>query len=228
MYLKQKLRKVFKNLILRTPLKNYVFFYKYEHYFNPAQLCFITRCINEIKDIPGSIVEIGCAVGRTTVFLNKYMDSVGIEKKYICIDTFSGFTEEDISFEVYNRNKDHKFLSSFKGNDVKWFYHTLKLNKITRVKVIKSDIKEYNFNPNEKISLCIIDVDIYQPIKVALKMVYDLLQPGGIILVDDCVQQYLYDGAYQAYQEYAGEKGIKPEIILNKIGIIRKPLLNNN
>jgi len=33
----------------------------------------IGNCICETKDIDGSIIEIGCAEGMTTVFLKKYM-----------------------------------------------------------------------------------------------------------------------------------------------------------
>ena len=218
------LRKIIRNILALTPLRSSMF-YLYQYNFTPDQLCYMIKCINETKNIAGSIVEIGCASGHTTIFLNKYLDIAGIEKKYICIDTFHGFTKEDIDYEVNKRNKKRNYYSGFSENNIKWFYHTLNINNVKRVIVEKADIKKFNFSKDEKISFCLIDVDLYKPTKSALKKVYELLQPGGIILVDDCENiSNRFDGAYQAYHEFIFELGIKPEIKHFKLGIIKAPL----
>ncbi len=46
--------------------------YRYEYMFSPGQLCFLCECLDRTSSLPGPVVEIGCAGGRTTVFLNKY------------------------------------------------------------------------------------------------------------------------------------------------------------
>jgi len=68
-------------------------------HLHTEQLSFLVSCVNEINTAPGQIVEIGCAVGRTTVFLNKHLQNVGIRKEYVCTDTFGGFVDQDISEE---------------------------------------------------------------------------------------------------------------------------------
>ena len=37
--------------------------------------------------------------GRTTVYLNQHMNNEAIEKPYVCIDTFAGFTSRDVAYE---------------------------------------------------------------------------------------------------------------------------------
>jgi hypothetical protein len=43
-----------------------------------------------------------------------------------------------------------------------------------------------------------------------------------VILVDDVLDNCCWDGAYQAYMEFCGELNIKPTIVGNKCGVIRK------
>src|SRR5262245_32818740 len=46
----------------------------------PPQLCFLCKCIKDVRNVDGIILEVGCAYGATTVFLNKYLDAQGSEK----------------------------------------------------------------------------------------------------------------------------------------------------
>jgi hypothetical protein len=55
-----------------------------------------------------------------------------------------------------------------------------------------------------------------------LPKLYRNLSAGGIILVDDCMPHELWDGALAAYGEFALDSGIERNIVLEKIGIIRK------
>ncbi len=213
--------KLFKELALYTPL-NYYVFYTYRYNFTPAQLSFLCSCLDQTKTLSGSIIEIGCAGGHTTVFLNKHMDFSGIEKPYICIDTFSGFTESDINHEVFNRGKDKNRYTGFQVNKKKWFDYTIQQNGISRVKSYQADINQFDFNSLTNISFCIIDVDLYLPVKTALEKVYNLLDEGGIIVVDDCKPNQIFDGAYQAYCEFLSNRQLEKKIVLDKLGIVSK------
>src|SRR5687767_11915375 len=73
--------KVVKELQFRSPLNRY-FFPRYEYNFTPAQLAFLVRALTEVRDVPGKIAEIGCADGRTTLFLNVHMDAEQINREY--------------------------------------------------------------------------------------------------------------------------------------------------
>ena len=66
------------------------FFSVYPYMFNPHQLVFLTECIKSVANVAGCFVEVGCAHGATTVFLNKFMNVERIKRDYYAIDTFSG------------------------------------------------------------------------------------------------------------------------------------------
>jgi hypothetical protein len=47
-----------------------------------------------------------------------------------------------------------------------------------------------------------------------------LIVKGGIIVVDDCRPNQLFDGAYKAYIEFIEKHQLPEKIILDKLGII--------
>jgi len=218
----QKFAKIIKEILFNSPLRRY-FFPMYQYNFTPPQLCFLCQCIEDTKHIEGAISEVGCANGATTVFLNKYMDSQNIEKTYYAIDTFSGFVPEDIQFEVVNRSKTEKLITGFQSNKKKWFDTTMQQNKITRVRSIEADVNKFDLKKIGPLSFCLLDVDLYRPMKKAIRELYDVLSPGGIIVVDDCDSSNIqWDGSDQAYKEFLKEINLPPQFIYGKLGIIKK------
>jgi hypothetical protein len=119
-----------------------------------------------------------------------------------------------------NRGKEEDKLDGFRVNHKKWFDETIKSNGINRVKSFQADVSEFDFKETKLISFCLIDVDLYIPIKAALDKVYPLMAKGGIIVVDDCKQNNLFDGAYKAYIEFIETHQLPKKIILDKLGII--------
>lgn len=221
---KGKLLKFIREIYHLSPFRKY-FFYRYHYMFSPQQLFYYCDAINRIKDVEGIILEIGCAEGRTTVFANKFMEKEGIKKEYICIDTFSGFTSDDVQYEALKRDKNKTVLKTqFVANKRKWVDSTLKYNGIKDVRLFESDISKFDFDKNNinKIALCLIDVDLYLPALAALKMVYDRVPKGGILIVDDCRQDEYYDGALQAYLEFIKIHNLPEKIVHEKLGIIEK------
>lgn len=214
---------MFRSLIFRSPLRRFLL-YRYEYNTSPQALASLSNLIAQTASVEGMIVEVGCARGHTTVFLNRYMDVAGIEKPYLCIDTFAGFTADDIAFELEQRGKVGNF-SSFSVNDVRWFEETMRQNGVKRVQAVESEVKLYDYPEGSRISFALIDVDLYKPTVDALPKVWDALSPGGIIAVDDCKQtDHKYDGSHQAYLEFIKELGVEPQYLAARLGIIHKPL----
>ena len=88
----------------------------------------------------------------------------------------------------------------------------MKDNGIERVKSFASDIKTFDLaSAAPKISMCLLDVDLYQPVKVGLAKVLPLLSPGGVVVVDDMIESTTFDGARQAYRDFARETGRSEE-----------------
>ena len=216
------LMKVVKEIEYRSPLRSH-FFPFWDYMMTPPQLCFLCQCNESTRKSEGILLEVGCAQGATTVFLNKYMQAQGIEKPYICVDTFSGFISDDIQYEVSQRGKKKSYYGGFRLNKKSWFEGTMEMNRISRVKAIEADANEFDFKKLGPISFALLDVDLYRPIKTCLPKLYEALSPGGIIVVDDCnaADEY-FDGAHAAYKEFCAGLGRPQQIMFKKLGVLEK------
>jgi O-methyltransferase len=194
----------------------------YDYMFSPNQLIFLAQCLMETRSVPGCCAEIGCAYGRTTAFLRKFMDENGITKDYYALDTFSGFVTEHLDYEAEHRNKDRGVDLWFVNNKKKWFDHSLEVSNVHSVKSIECDAAQFDFDRIGPIAFALLDVDLYLPMVSILPKVYGNLSPGGMILVDDCAPHAHWDGALVAYEEFVAAQGIERRIVLDKIGVITK------
>lgn len=199
---------------------------RYVYNFDAAQLCFLCDCLERTREVAGAFLEVGVAGGETTLFLNSYLDARGIDKPYLAIDTFAGFTTQDIAVEVNGRGKretDYRGVDGFQVNRQEWYDATMQMNGVTRVRSIRADVNEFDLRSPGAIAFCLLDVDLYRPTKKALGEVYTALSPGGVIVTDDCSpEDARWDGALQAYREFVSEKGQPQEIVSGKLGVIRK------
>ena len=221
-----RLLKFLKNVAFHSPLRRFVI-YRHGLRFTPEQLCYMVRALNDTLSVPGDIVEVGCAAGQTTVFLNKHLDAVGdATRRYLCLDTFEGFTDQDIAYEIQYRDKSrfrNRLQTNFRLNDVQWFREMLRWNRVERAVCIRCDICRFDFPADQKISFALIDVDLYRPTVAAIEKVYEKLSPGGTLMVDDCMDQEAHDGARQAFDEFLHRRGIPKEIVYGRLGVLRKP-----
>lgn len=187
-----------------------------------AQLNCVIESIYSIKG-EGAILEIGVGGGATSVMINRAIKDFSKKRQYIAVDTFNGFTDEDISYENKFRGKKNDY-QYYKSNSKRWFEKTLEAHGIRDSIVIESDCKNVDYSKFGPIAFCLFDVDLYLPTKEVLPILYSHLIPGGVIIVDDCDPLHpIYDGAGQAYREFCVHAGMTPEIVHRKLGIIRKP-----
>jgi O-methyltransferase len=211
-----------KHAVYLSPLARFVA-PRYIYNFRPAQLCFLLDCVDRTRHLPGPMLEVGCFSGATTVWLNVHMRASGIRKPYFALDTFEGFVGTDVDYELSARGKRADattFRDAFAANDIRWVRRTLDLNGLPDVKLVKADASTYDYGRHEAISFALIDVDLYLPVKKALDAIWDRMAPGGIIVVDDCAAENVYDGALQAYREFIAERGLPERIVHTKLGVI--------
>ncbi len=152
----------------------------------------------KILHIHGSIVECGVFFGAglmTFAQLSAIFEPVNHTRKIIGFDTFAGF--ESIS------NEDDGSTSEFaqKGSLSLDSYDDLKkcielydqnrfLNHIPKVELVKGDASKSipNYlkeNPHTVVSLLNLDMDVYEPTKVALENFVPRMPKGGIIIFDE-------------------------------------------
>lgn len=195
----------------------------YDYMFSPNQLMYIAKSLLDARDVPGNCAEIGCAYGRTTAFLCKFMAENGIDKKYYALDTFSGFVPEHLDYEAERRDKDRAIDQWFVNNKRAWFDHSLHVSGIDSVTSIECDAAKFDFTSIGPIAFALLDVDLYLPMAEILPRLYQALSPGGTILVDDCDQHPHWDGALAAYEEFVERNGLERKIVLGKLGVLTKP-----
>ena len=214
--------RLFYELIFHTRLRPW-FFHRYSYMHAPRQLAFLLDCIDKTRNIPGSIVEVGCAGGSTTVWLKRHMKHSAIGKEYIAIDTFSGFTERDISDELSRQNRLGRETSWFRVNKKKWVAKALEYNGASDVRLVEADINDCELGSFARhVSFCLIDVDLFRPVAAALEKVWPLLSKGGMIVVDDCETSMHFRGAYDAYVEFVTRHNLPVTIVHGKFGILSR------
>jgi Macrocin-O-methyltransferase (TylF) len=221
--IKTRFRSMLRETLGHESLFEADFFSVYPYMFDPKQLVFLTGCVAATAQLLGSCVEIGCNRGATTVFLNKWMKGSGIAKRYVAIDTFSGFPEEHAEYEITHRNKESRIKVAFRGNKRSWVERSLRLAGVEDVDLIEADAAKFDYSSLKPIAFCLLDVDLYIPTSVALPKIYENLASGGIIVVDDCsVADPRWDGALQAYSEFTRSTCLPSNIVCDKLGIIEK------
>lgn len=128
-------------------------------------------------------MEIGVAGGGTSALSFNFLRQIASQCEYIGVDTFSGFTEEQFTADVERGNDPQKF-SAFSANSMGIVKKVLKIHGAQEVKLIQGDISKVDASAMpERISACLLDVDLFVPIYDGLKLVWPLLEDGGVIVV---------------------------------------------
>lgn len=222
MLLKDVLRLV-KAIAFRTPAARYLG-PRYPYNFRPSQLAFLVGMLDEVSEIRGSIVEVGCFAGATTIFLSEHLRDQAQPRRYVAIDSFSGFLDDDIQHELTARSKAADallFETGFKSNRREWVRRSLDLSGNSAVDLVEADAGKLDYRQFAPVAFALIDVDLYRPVARTLRAIAPFMSAGGRIVVDDCRPDHAYDGALQAYIEWCKESQRQPEIRHGKLGVVR-------
>jgi hypothetical protein len=144
------------------------------------------------NNVEGSIVECGVFKGASLIRFAVYrkLFSDPDKKKLIAFDTFSKFPESEIENEIEMRADFVKECGEESIAD--WqLMEILKYKDCDKnIELIAGDITEtipgfVTENPDLKISLLNLDVDLYEPTVTILENLYPKLQIGGVLILDD-------------------------------------------
>lgn len=160
----------------------------------------------QTSTVPGEIVECGvfkgCSLSRFIKFRSLFEHD--FSRKIIGLDIFGKFPEADLPAD---REKRDAFIAQAGAMGISKveFEHLLREQGLHKnVELIEGDIRQtalqyLNDNPQLKISLLHIDVDLYEATKVALETFYPAVASGGIVILDDYAA---FPGANKAIDEY--------------------------
>lgn len=186
----------------------------------PERLQLWLRTLIETSSVEGDIVEVGCSLGGTAAFSRRMLRNLGVAKRYVCVDTFSGFVPEQFDDDLGRGNREtNRWL--FADNSSALVRAILDQHGATDVVLVQADIVTIpDSQLPERISAALLDVDLAVPIYEGLKKLYRKLSPGGVIAVDDCPENYDWQ-ARQGYDRFCKEAGFTPRYELG-VGLIKK------
>lgn len=163
------------------------------------EITVILRELSKIpQSIPGDVVEFGCYVGTTSVFI---LDALqGADRRLWLYDSFDGLpekTDEDISAagEHFKKGELRASRKQLEQNIRKFDRSSYVIKKAWFSELSKKDIPEH-------IVLAFLDGDYFESITTPLRLIWDHLVPGGIVIVDDYDNPAL-PGAAKSVQQWA-------------------------
>lgn len=159
------------------------------------------------NEVAGDIVEFGCYIGTTSLFIRRVLDEHSSDKRYYAYDSFAGLpakTIEDASaagtqFKAGELAVSKKqFLQEFrKAGLTPPITHKAWFNELTDKQL------------PEQIAFAFLDGDFYESILVSLQIVWLRLAVGGVVTIDDYQRETL-PGPERAVRDYF--KGAPPVV----------------
>lgn len=142
-------------------------------------------------EVPGDIVECGVFKGVGFMYWLKLLKLFSAEEQRMVIgfDTFNSFADSLLDYEK-DSAKSYVEESLFEGVDPDLILKNAKSYGFENSDLIAGDVLETipkyrKDNPGFRICLLHLDLDTYKGTKVVLENFYDLVTPGGIILLDE-------------------------------------------
>lgn len=155
-------------------------------------------------DVPGDVVELGCYVGTTSLFLQRMLRETG--KVLHVYDSFAGLppkVQQDASpaGEQFRQGE----LTATKAQLIKHFKQAgLPLPVIHKAWFEQLALQDMP----EQISFAFLDGDFYTSILSSLEVVWPRLSPGAVVIVDDYNTEAL-PGVRRAMEEWAKEHAFR-------------------
>jgi len=176
-----------------------------------AKLCAHLEIYKNIINLPGHIVELGVLKGASLIRFATFRNIYEAEnsRKIIGFDAYGKFPEQESS-------NDKEFAKWFESNagegisqdELKEVFDYKGLGNIELVQgnILNTIPKYIEQHPELKISLLHIDVDVYEPTKIALEHLYDRVVKNGVIVFDD---YGTVAGETQAVDEFFNDKDVE-------------------
>lgn len=175
-----------------------------------------------IGNVPGDIVEFGCYIGTTSLFLRRLLDAYPeVSRQLHAYDSFAGLPPKAAQ-------DNSPVGADFKAGELSVSRKQL-LTEFAKARLQAPVVHKGWFNQlqdkdmPQHIAFAFLDGDFYDSILDSLKLVWPRLQPGGIICFDDYQREAL-PGVTRAVRDFF--QGSPPAIITSQnIGTLVKPTL---
>jgi len=156
----------------------------------------ILQAIAITKNLPGPYVEIGVFKGDSARLALNYLQRCGIKKFCYFIDTYEGF-----SYDEAKQSADARWSGTHIDapmESVARFLSAFSEKELIKMNVIVQDLPDQINN----VSVCNIDVDMYEAVLVAAVKMAPRMAKGGIMILEDQGHTPALAGAYLATMEF--------------------------
>ena len=164
------------------------------------------------KKIPGAFVECGVWKGGNLILLSLLNEHYGEKRKIYGFDTFPGMTEPtEYDHDIWGESAENILRNSvYKDGELSIHcFASLNLvktifkeNNAPNIDLVVGDVKDTLMVPENlptSISILRLDTDWYESTKIELEVLYPLLEPGGVLIIDDYGH---WSGSRKAVDEY--------------------------
>jgi O-methyltransferase len=186
----------------------------------PERLYLFLHHVIETKDVPGPIVEIGCNLGGTAIIAGQMLKRLGIDKPYVCIDTFDGFIDAQFATDAA-LGTPMADQTLFSGNSKALVAKILRRHRCGDIELRQGDVSTLADEAlPQGCSLVLVDVDLTEPTYAALKRFWPRMSRDGVILVDDCPEESTWK-ARIGYRRFCNDLGL-PERYHHGMGLLTR------
>ena len=183
----------------------------------PNELLVVQRELQRTIDqsIPGDVVEFGCYVGTTSVFLADKLRSTN--KRLYLYDSFEGLplktSEDESPIGV-------QFIAGELQASKKQLIKNLKQAHVPMPTITKGWFSELvDTQIPETISFAFLDGDYYHSVRDSLDLIWSHLSADAVVIVDDYANEAL-PGAAKAVDEWLKRNPIKRISVESSLAII--------
>jgi len=182
---------------------------------------------NRIKELPGDVIDCGVFKGNSLFRFIKFRELLenSLNRKIIAFDTFGDFPETNSKDDAPIRKQFIDAAGDQSRSKSEIITILKKLGLYKNVELIEGDIIEtvpeyLSNNPQGKLSLLNIDVDLYEPTRSCLEGLFPRLVRGGIVILDD---YGVFPGANKAIDDYFNSSELRVQkLSYSKICFIEK------
>ena len=155
------------------------------------------------NNIDGDIVELGCNIGTTSIYIRKWLNKHKSSKIYHVYDSWEGLPKK-LECDKDLENK-HFFEGNFKTSKES-FIQQFKIRNLLLPEIHSGWFKEIpDKEYPDKICFAFLDGDFYSSIMDSLNKIYYKMVKGGIIIIDDCGWDLL-PGCKKAIEDFLQDK----------------------
>lgn len=172
-----------------------------------------------ILNVLGDVVELGCNVGTTSIFIRKLLNTSNSEKEFYIYDSFEGLPPKLKEDET---NLERQFMEGQCKTSLEVFLKNFQIQGLKVPIINKGWFKEIDDSLYpEKISFAFFDGDFYSSITDSFEKVYPKLTKGARVIIHDYGWEAL-PGCKKACDDFLKDKPEKIQMLQKGIGLMIK------